>query len=260
MLRVVLPLSILVWPAFAQVSANPLQEALALFNSGRYQECFDAVAPFVRQNPNDGAAHKLLGMDEYMLGRTHEALAEVQRATELAPGDSDAFYYLGRLYFSADNPVAALAAFQKAIALDPLSARDHNQLGQAYEALGRQEDAEQAYLKAIELEKNQLKKSEWPYYNLGLLYLNRGRSAESVAYFQQALARNPAFPEAKIKLAVALSNQKLSDEALKLLEEAVKIDPQNAEGHYRLAVLLTKTGKREQAQEQFALFEKYRKP
>jgi tetratricopeptide (TPR) repeat protein len=260
MLRVVLPLVILIWPAFPQVSADPLQQALALFNSGKYRECFDIVSPFVQQNLNSGAAHKLLGMDEYMLGKPREALLEVQRATELMPDDPDAFYYLGRLYFSADNAVAALAAFQRAIALDPSSVRGHNQLGQTYEGLGRPADAERAYLKAIELEGNQLKKSEWPYYNLGLLYLNSGRSEDSMSYFQQALACNPAFPEAKIKLAAALSNQKLSNEALKLLEEAVKIDPRNAEAHYRLALLLSKTGKREEAQEHFALFQKYRNP
>ena len=260
MLRVVLPLAVLIWPAFPQVPGNPLQEALALFNSGRYRECFEVVSPFVQRNPNSGAAHKLLGMDEFMLGKPREALLEVQRAAELTPDDADAFYYLGRLHFSTDNAVAALAAFQRAIALDPSSVRAHNQLGQTYEALGRPADAERAYLQAIEQERNQLKKSEWPYYNLGLLYLNSGRSEDAIAYFHQALACNPAFPEAKIKLAVALSNQKLPNEALKLLEEAVKIDPRNAEAHYRLALLLSKTGKQEEAQEHFALFQKYRKP
>jgi tetratricopeptide (TPR) repeat protein len=260
MLRVALPLAVLIWPAFPQATANPLQQALSLFNSGKYQECFDVVSPFVQRNPNNGAGHKLLGMDEYMLGKPREALSEVQRATELTPDDADAFYYLGRLYFSADNAVAALAAFQKAISLDPSSVRDYNHLGQTYEGLGRTADAERAYLKAIELERDQNKKSEWPYYNLGLLYLNDSRSDDAIVYFRQALACNPAFAEAKIKLAVALSTGKLSNDALKLLEEAIKIDPRNAEAHYRLALLLSKSGRPDEAQEQFTLFEKYRKP
>ena len=260
MLRLVVLLAVLICPVPAQVSTISLQQALALFNSGKYRECFEVVSPFVQQNPNNGAAHKLLGMDQFMLGKPREALAELQQATELTPNDPDAFYYLGRLYFSTDNAIAALAAFERAIALDPSSVRDHNQLGQTYESLGRAADAERTYLKAIELERSQSKKSEWPYYNLGVLYLNKGRSEDSVPYFRQALARNSAFPEAKIKLAVALSNQKLATEALRLLEEAVKTDPQNAEGHYRLALLLSKTGKPEEAQEHFALFQKYRKP
>src|SRR5258708_27133015 len=95
------------------------------------------VSAYLRQNPNSATAHKILGMDQYTLGRSAEALTEMKRAIELAPNDADAFYYLGRLYFSADNAVAALAAFQRAIRLDSSSVRAHNHLCPTYEALER---------------------------------------------------------------------------------------------------------------------------
>jgi tetratricopeptide (TPR) repeat protein len=243
-----------------QSNVDPLHTALALFNSGKYQECFELVTRYAQQNAQSGAAYKLLGMSEYMLGQPREALGHLQRATQLAPKDPDAFYYLGRLYFSADNAVAALDAYRQALQLDPASVRAQNHIGQAYEAMGRLRDAEQAYLKAIEMQQDRPKKSEWPYYNLGLLYLNGGRSEQSIAWFRQALACNPEFPEAKMKLAAVLAEKQSSDEALKLLEETVLAEPQNAEAHYRLAKLLAKSGKREEAQKHFALFEKYRKP
>ena len=47
-------LAVLFWPVPAQVSTIPLQQALALFNSGKYRECFEIVSPFVQQNPNNG--------------------------------------------------------------------------------------------------------------------------------------------------------------------------------------------------------------
>jgi tetratricopeptide (TPR) repeat protein len=87
-----------------------------------------------------------------------------------------------------------------------------------------------------------------------------GRSEDSIVYLRQALVRDPAFADAKVKLAVALANQQPPDEPLRLLKEAVETDPHNAEGHYRLALLLTKMGRREESEEQFALFQKYRKP
>ena len=138
--------AVLSWPLFPESPSAepPLKRALSLFNAGKYLECLDVISPYVQQNPASGAGHKLLGMDEYMLGRPREALVELQRATELTPKDADAFYYLGRLYFSADNAVAALAAFQRAIQLDASSVRAHNHLGQTYEALGRQGEAERA--------------------------------------------------------------------------------------------------------------------
>ncbi len=246
--------------AFALGSVDSLRQALALFNSGKYQESFDLVSQYARATPNSATAYKLLGMDEYMLGHPREALVHVKHATELAPNDADALYYLGRLYFSTDNIPAALEIFQKTTAIDPLNIRARNYLGQTLEALGRREEAEQAYLKAIELQKDLPKKSAWPDYNLGVLFLDGGRTADSIAAFRRALQANPSFPEAKIKLAVALSKEQPVPEAFELLQQALQTDPGNAEGHYRLAVLLTKSGKREQAQEEFMLFEKYRKP
>jgi tetratricopeptide (TPR) repeat protein len=260
MVKAVPAFFLLLGTALASDSTDSLRQALSLFNSGKYQESFDLAFQYLRQNPNSPTAYKLLGMDEYMLGRPAEALASVIHATELVPRDADALYYLGRLYFSTGNIPAALDTFQKIIAIDPSSVRVYNQLGQSYEALGRRENAEKAYLKAIELEREQPKKSEWPDYNLGVLYLDDGRTADSIAAFRRALEVNPAFPDAKIKLAVALSKEHQVPEALELLRQALDSDPTNAEGHYRLALLLTKAGKREEAQRQFELFQKYKKP
>lgn len=258
--RLALLSAFLGWQVPGQSSSSPLEQALLAFNSGNYRECFQIVAPYVRAHPESGAGHKLLGMDEYMLGKPREALLELQQAVALSPQDPDAAYYLGRLYFSTDNAPAALAAFQRAIELNPLSVRAHNHLGQTYEALGRPDDGERAYLKAISLEEGQASRWEWPYYNLALLYFQSGRWEESKAYFRRSLACNPQFPEAKVKLAVLLSKQKLASEALTLLTEALQTEPRNAEAHYRMALLLTQSGKPDEAQEHFQLFEKYRKP
>lgn len=255
-LHVALLAGVLTTPVLPQSPVPDLQSGLQLFNSGKYDECFKIVSSYLHENPNSGPAHKLLGMDEFMLGKRPEALQQLQRATELMPGDSDAFYYLGRLYFEADNAPAALVAFQRAVELDPSNIRAQNHMGQSYEAMGRLGDAERSYLKAIEVEKGQTKKSGWPSYNLGVLYSNNGRSEQAISCFRQTLTLNPEFPEAKIKLAALLSNQK---EARGLLEEALRSDPQNAEAHYRLALLLSKSGMRDEAQRHFALFEKCRK-
>lgn len=259
MLRVLPLLLALMWQATAPIS-GAVERALALFKAGRYHECLAEIAPYVSQNPASATGHKILGMDQYMLGNATAALAEVQRATELNPSDPGAFYYLGRLYFSSDNPLKALAAFQTANALDPSSVRTHNQLGQTYEALNRLSEAEGEYKKAIELERIQPKKSEWPYYNLGLLCFKAGRREEAAQYLRTALDRRPQFPEAQVKLAQVLEAKNLVREARQLLEEAIQEEPHSSEAHYRLALLLSKEGKQAEAEQQFALFRKYRSP
>lgn len=260
-LRALLLTILLLWPAAAQSPPDQLRAALDLFNTGRYQECYQLVSVYAQQHPDSAAAHKLLGMNLYMLGRpVRDALGEMRQAAELAPRDPDAFYYLGRLYFSADNAPMALQAYEKTVALDPAHLKAYTQMGQTLEVLGRFDDAAKAYRAAIEIEQKQPKKSEWPYYDLGLLCWNNGRKDEAVRYFREALERNPRFSEAKIKLAVALSTPKPTDEAHRLLEEVVRDDAANAEGHYRYALLLSKEGKKDEAAKHFALFEKYRKP
>ena len=250
-------LALFFWQAVVQ-PPSPLQSALALFNAGKYKECFDVISPYVQSHPDSAEAHKVLGMDEYMLGNADGALADVTHATELNSNDADAFYYLGRLYFSADNPLSALTAFQKAIELDPSSVRAHNQLGQTYEALSRSQDAEREYRQAISLEEKQPKKSPWPYYNLGLLCLEAGRTQEAISYLHQALDRNPTFGAAQVKLAVALTKQNHSDEAFQLLQTAIREDPRNAEAHYHLGQLLSRLGRKQEADQEFALFQKCR--
>lgn len=259
MLRAVCFSAMLSVPLLSQIADTRLDQALTLFNAGKYQDCYGIVSSYLKQNPSSGPAHKVLGMSEFMLGQPELARADLQKATDLSPRDSDAFYYLGRLYFTADNALAAHTAFQKAVELNPSSVRAENHLGQSLEALGRFEEAEAAYRKAIDLQRDSAKKSEWPYYNLGLLYVHNGRPAESIDYFRRALECNSNFQEAKIKLAVALSDLKQVVEAETLLRDAIRTDETNAEAHYRLAIVLKKSGKNEDSQREFALFEKFRK-
>jgi tetratricopeptide (TPR) repeat protein len=243
----------------SQTPLSTIQESLALFNSGNYQRSFELALSYSVQHPESAAAFKLLGMAQFMLGKPDEALKALQHAIQLAPRDPDAYYYLGRLYFSKDNAVEALAAFQKALELEPTSVRAMNHLGQTYEALARFDDAEKAYLAAIAAEQQQAKKSEWPSYNLGLLYLNKGKGNEAIPYLRLALERNPQFAAAKMKLGTALANQGYSAEALDLLNQTVELEPENAEAHYRLGQLLNRLGKHKEAEQHLALFNRLRK-
>ena len=245
--------------AVSQAPAHPLQQALNLFNSGQYQQALVQLSPFVEEHPDSAGAQKLLGMTQFMLGKPAEAIATMLKAVRLAPQDADAWYYLGRLYFSKDNATDALAAFRRSLELNPAAVRTVNHLGQTYEALGRFPEAEKAYVDAIALEVQQATKYEWPYYNLGLLYMTHGKVDEAIPYFRQALGQNPRFTEAKIKLAVALSRKETSQEALDLLQEAVQLEPDNPEAHYRLGLLLTKTGRRDEGERELELFRKLKK-
>jgi tetratricopeptide (TPR) repeat protein len=235
-------------------------KAYVLFRASRYQESLALVAAYLDKNPESGEAHKLLGINQFMLGSAEIAEVSLKRATELAPQDWEAWYFLGRIYFTRNDLLSALSMFKKVIELDPQSVKAHNHLGQTYEGLVQYPAAREAYLKAIALERQQTTKSEWPYFNLGVLYIKEGRAQESIEYLRQALARNPNWSEGKTKLGLALLSTGKYEDALTELNEAIRVDPQNAEACYQLARLLTKMKREEEAQQQYLIFEKLRQP
>jgi tetratricopeptide (TPR) repeat protein len=249
---------------FLQVSPETFSalylKGFVLFSTGRYEDSLKITGPLAERNPNHAATRKVIGLNQFMLNRADVAEAELKRAVSLAPQDAEAHYYLGRVLFMRDNPAGALAAFQKATELDTSSVRAYNHLGQAYEALVQYPAAREAYLKAIELEKKQHAKSEWPYFNLGALCLREGRAAEAEGYFREALERQPGWSEGKAKLGMALLALDKLPEALSYLEQAVQIDPQNADARYQYARLLVKLGKPEEAERHFQIFRQQKKP
>jgi tetratricopeptide (TPR) repeat protein len=235
-------------------------KGFVLFSTGRYEESLRLMEPLTARNPQHAAAHKVIGLDQFMLGRADLAEAGLKHAVELAPQDAEAHYYLGRVLFMRDNPAGALAAFRRATELDGSSVRAHNHLGQTYEALVQYQLARAAYLKAIDLEKRQSAKSEWPYFNLGVLCLREGQAAEAEGYFRQALERQPGWSAVKAKLGMALIALGRLTEALFYLEQAVQTDPQNADARYQYARLLVKMGKQDEAERHFELFRQQEKP
>ncbi len=238
-----------------QGNANAIYlKGYVLFRTGHYEESQKFISVYLQNNPASVGARKLLGMDRYMLRNYPGALEELKRAIEMAPSDSESFYYLGRLYFSTDKAGDALEAFQSSIKNDPQNAKAWNHLGQTYEALNRMTDAERAYLKSMEVAREKNERYEWPFFNLGVLYTNNGRVRDGISYLRQALDINPSWSECKVKLSAALFSMGDIEAAIKLMSEAVSEDSENAEAHYRLAMMLTKSGHVAEAQQQLILF------
>ncbi len=235
-------------------------KSYVLFQTGNYQASSAFASRYLERNPASGEARKILGLDYFMLGRSALAEAELLQAGNLSPADSDVRYYLGRIQFERHNLPAALQSFQSAIALDPKSVRGFNHLGQTYEGLARFEDAGAAYRKAIELDRQQTKRSEWPYFNLGVLSLKEGRAEDAANWLREALERRPSWSEATVQLAAALGSANQFKEARQLLDDLLTADPKNAQAHYQLARLLVRMQFPDEARRHFLRFAELKQP
>ena len=234
-------------------------KAYVRFRTGRYSEAVSLIAQYLEKKPDSAGARKILGLCLFMQGRPGEAENELQRATELDGSDPEALYYLGRIHFNRNDAPEALRIFERLVVIDKASVRGYNHLGQALEALSRFDEAREAYRKAIDLERTQPAKSEWPYFNLGVLYLKEGRAAEAIGLLREALERNNNWPEAKTQLAVALFSSNQYEDARKVLAEILRDNPKNADAHYQMGRLLLKLGNSDEARRHFEEFESLRK-
>lgn len=90
-------------------------------------------------------------------------------------------------------------------------------------------------------------------YVLGELARQANDFPEAVQHFAKATKYDPNFADAYLGLGVSLLTEKKFDEAVAPLQMAVKLQPGNPAGHYSLATAYARTGRKEDAQREFAL-------
>jgi tetratricopeptide (TPR) repeat protein len=85
------------------------------------------------------------------------------------------------------------------------------------------------------------------YNNLGFYQSGKGRTAEAMQNYRQALKINPAYEDALNNLGYALAGQKKYAEAIPLYEAALHVRPNHAEVHNNLGNALSEMGKIDEA-------------
>ena len=250
-----------------------LDEALA--NCQKAQQLDDRLA----------AVYVTLGKIHRSRGKYDLALQENQRALELDPRNAEGLIGLATSYDSAGRTADAEAAFRKAVALRPDSWDGYNQLGGFLDDHQRYDEAVVQYRHAIELTPDNaalylnlgaaysdmgekyypeaekaLQKSlslepTYPAYaNLGYLYNQESKYAESAATTEKALQLNDKNYQVWGNLAIAYEGLndkekagKAWDHEIALLEQAVSESPRDAVAQSDLGLLYAKKKLREKA-------------
>jgi tetratricopeptide (TPR) repeat protein len=90
-------------------------------------------------------------------------------------------------------------------------------------------------------------------YVLGELARETQDLPEAIRHFTKATQLNPTFADAYLGLGMSLLAQKSYAEAVAPLQAAVKLQPENPAAHYGLATAYARTGRKEEADREFAL-------
>jgi len=203
-------------------------------------------------NPRDADALSGMARSYETAGRTAEAETTYKKAAALRPDFWDGYNELGNFYNRQGKYAEAIAQYRRAIELTPDNAQVYTNLGGTYINTGDPKlfaDAEQALKKSIELGPS------YPAYaNLGNLYAIEKHYPEAAAMTEKALQLNDKNYLVWNNLVVAYEWLKEEDKAdgarermRGLLEQTVKIKPQDAIVQSQLAWLYAHQKLREKA-------------
>ena len=151
----------------------------------------------------------------------------------------------------------AIAQYHEALRLNPTLPGAHFELAEQLRtasdpALNAQAEGE--YKAAIRV--NPYDELSWR--QLGGIMAAKGDFKAAEEDYKKALALQPRDSEAKTGLAIALVSMNQTNEAISLLESAVKDDPTNIAAHYRLSGLYRRAGRASDAQREMDTFHHYK--
>jgi tetratricopeptide (TPR) repeat protein len=132
-----------------------------------------------------------------------------------------------------------IAGIEKMIEIEPNDPRMHADLGLCYLEAGRSSEALAELQKAARLEPT----SPGAQYDVGSVLLRQRRFAEARTYFDAAIKLKPDFSEAYSNLGVASHAEGRLEEAIALYKEAIAANPRNAEAEYNMARALVSLGR-----------------
>jgi len=155
---------------------------------------------------------------DFESGKYSEARAELQHALELAPEDPALWSYLGITDYKLKHSEAAVADFEKARALDPRNAPN--------------------------------------YFNLGMLYHQRGEMSKALEDYRLGLALAPDDTAANESYARLLIEARQYREAIAPLEKLERNSPSNLSFRLALVESYLKAALNDQANEEIQAFMK----
>ena len=261
-----------------------LQAAQAALQQGNMAEGEWLLREALRHDPRLAEAHFQLGL---VLSSRNDLLAaaeELVAATELEPQRSQYQLALGMVYGQVGNMAEALRVFQHALQLDPgqpnvarmaaeilrsqlkgaeaLSMLEKTYahvpewelgvaLAESYVVESRRPDAVSLLRKLLARRPDSAQVMR----ALGeLLVEESATSAEGARLLRRAVEREPESAEARFALGKYLLPQREAGEAVKHLQEALRLKPDESRFRYMLAMALTKAGSEEEGQRQMEQF------
>lgn len=181
-----------------------------------------------------------------------EALRYFLEAEKVYPDDPELQNALGLAYFCKNEYALAIKAYDRAVELKPDYSEAWNNLGAALAAAGRFDDAVAAFDKALDNLLYETPERAW--LNKGDAYAARFDTKRAVEAYEKAVAVATPKAQARDVVCVAYSREgnilnrdKRYVEAVRALQNSVKLCPKFYEPYYHLSTSYSRLGKKDEA-------------
>ncbi|MCP2597053.1 tetratricopeptide repeat protein, partial [Candidatus Aminicenantes bacterium AC-335-G13] len=190
------------------------------------------------------------------LGLIYSKLGMDERAVEIYEQVKDKFAYspeihygLGISYIKLRQYEKAITALEKAISLNPNLVDAYYNLGVAYEELREDSKALTAYLKFLELNPEP-STDLYIYTRIGKIYYKMNKPENAIKFLEKAREIRPENFEVNYYLALSYDKLDQFEKASQLYNELIKLNPEGAEAYYgQLVKLYDRAGQYEKAVE-----------
>ena len=227
--------------------ADLIESGRALHRQGRLDEAERLYAQALAGDGESAEAHDLLAVIAGQRGKFGEAIAGFRRAVSLGGITPERCYNLAEVHRLAGDFRGALAAYNQALALDAGFLDAYRDCADA-----AKEEAAKAEAAGDRTSGMQLRKLAAHYLKgLGLALFRAERLADTVAAYQEAIALDPENAQLHQILGVELDNQHRYPEAEAALRRAIALDPRLPASHNNLGVVLARQDRREEAAAEF---------
>lgn len=196
----------------------------------------------------------------YLLGRSHEALGDVEnalrlyaRTLELDANHTDALTHSAQIYHTQNDPQNTLTIVTKLIAIEPHNIEAHYLSGLSHIELEHSQQALDAFLATTHLDPNHLDS----HLQIASLYEQQGDTDNAIARYEKIIELDPSKAEPFLRLGRLYLQRGDKDNVIRVYEPGLEIEPNYPYVQYDLATLFEGRGENEKAIKHFGLANRY---
>ncbi len=224
---------------------------LACYWQHKNREAVNELGRALEESPREFSARLFLGLSYLDLGEYDHAQRALREAAQIKDMDPLLFWALGSLAMIHGDANTAVAFLERSVALDPNNVQAVWLLGQAYARLAYRQNEQKPLVPAdyAGLVEQAMRWLEQRSPDSALLHVFKGDvlsarmlTSEALAEYQQALRRDPNWPDIHLMLGSLLGVMGRSDDAVRELKAQLERYPGDPRSMVEMGGILCRAG------------------